>query len=73
MVHQKKGLYLATQTITYEDEYWEPSEIDAQITTRFEWTNDSDNARTFMGRVSANGFLARQRGQFWLDAEVVAE
>lgn len=54
MVHQKKGLYLATQTITYENEYWEPSEIDAQITTRFEWINDSDNVMNFMGRVNAN-------------------
>lgn len=70
---KKKGLYLASQTITYEDDYWEPSEIDAQITTRFEWIKDSDNAMTFMNRMSANGFLARQRGQFWRDAEVVEE
>lgn len=68
---KKKGLYLSSQTITYEDDYWEPSEITAQITTRFEWVKDSDNAMTFMDRTSANGFLARQRGQFWRDAEVV--
>lgn len=55
---KKKGLYLASQTITYEDDYWEPSEIDAQITTRFEWIKDSDNAMTFMGRVNANGFFS---------------
>ena len=70
---KKKGLYLASQTITYEDDYWEPSEINAQITTRFEWIKDSDNAMTFMDRTSANGFLARQRGKFWWDAEVVRE
>ena len=34
---KKKGLYPSSQTITYEDDYWEPSEIGAQITTRFEW------------------------------------
>ena len=70
---KKKGLYLSSQTITYEDDYWEPSEIDAQITTRFEWIKDSDNAMTFMDRSSANSFLARKRGQFWWDAEVVEE
>ena len=70
---KKKGLYLASQTITYEDDYWDPSEINAQITTRFEWIKDSDNAMTFMDRTNANGFLARQRGNFWWDAEVVEE
>ncbi|QDK97345.1 hypothetical protein FM020_05375 [Acinetobacter tandoii] len=70
---KKKGLYLSSQTITYEDDYWEPSEIDAQITTRFEWIKDSDNAMTFMDRTNANSFLARQRGGFWRDAEVVEE
>ena len=34
---KKKGLYPSSQTITYEDDYWEPSEIWAQIATRFEW------------------------------------
>lgn len=70
---KKKGLYLSSQTVTYEDDYWEPSEIDAQITTRFEWVKDSDLAMTFMDRTIANGFLARQRGGFWRDAEVVEE
>ncbi len=70
---KKKGLYLASQTITYEDDYWEPSEIDAQITTRFEWIKDSDNAMTFIDRMSANSFLAKKRGKFWWDAEVVEE
>lgn len=70
---KKKGLYLSSQTVTYEDDYWEPSEIDAQITTRFEWVKNSDLAMTFMDRTIANGFLARQRGKFWWDAEVVEE
>lgn len=68
---KKIELCLASQTVTYEDDYWEPSEIDAQITTRFEWIKDSDNAMKFMDRMSANGFLARKRGKFWWDAEVV--
>ncbi|UOG18734.1 hypothetical protein [Acinetobacter sp. PK01] len=70
---KKKGLYLSSQTVTYEDDYWEPSEIGAQITTRFEWVKDSDLAMTFMDSTIANGFLARQRGGFWRDAEVVEE
>ena len=70
---KKKGLFLSSQTITYEDDYWEPSEITGRITTRFEWVKDSDNAMTFMDRTIANGFLARQHGKFWWDAEVVEE
>lgn len=54
MAHQEDRIYIASQTITNEDDYWEPSEVDAQLTTRFEWINDSDNVMNFMGRVNAN-------------------
>lgn len=48
-------MYLASQTITYENDYLEPSEIDAQLTTRFEWTKEIENVLT--SSCSVNNFI----------------
>ena len=57
----------------YQQDYCEPSELDAQFMTRYTWVKDPAHAMTFMDRVSAQGYLARNHGKFWRDAEVFEE
>jgi len=59
--------------MVYQDDYWEPSEIDAQFTTSYTWVKDPYHAMTFIDRVSAQGYMARKHGKFWRDAEVFEE
>ena len=68
---KKNGLYLSSKTITHEDDYWEPSEITAQMTTGYAWVDDADIADTFMDRMTAESYLARKRGEFWQGAKVI--
>lgn len=70
---KKKGLYLSSRNMVYQDDYWEPSEIDAQFTTSYTWVKDPYHAMTFIDRVSAQGYMARKHGKFWRDAEVFEE
>lgn len=70
---KKNDLYLSSKTITHEDDYWEPSEITAQITTGIAWVQDADLADTFIDRMRAESYLAMKRGKFWRGAKVVEE
>ena len=70
---KKNGLYVSIKTITHEDEYWEPSEITAQMRTGVAWVDDADLADTFIDRMRAESYLAMKRGEFWRSAEVVEE
>ena len=70
---KKKGLYLSSRNVVYQHDYWEPSEIETQFMTRYTWMKDHAHAMTFIDRVSAQGYLARNHGKFWRDAEVFEE
>lgn len=43
------------------------------MTAGYAWVDEVDMADTFMDRMTAEGYLARKRGEFWRDAKVVAE
>lgn len=64
-------MYLTSQTITHEDDYWEPSEITAQMATGIAWVDDADLTDTFIDRMRAESYLAVRRGEFWKGAKVV--
>lgn len=68
---KKNGLYLSSKIITHEDDYWEPSEITAQMTTKVAWVDNVDMADTFIDRMRAESYLAMKRGDFWKGAKVV--
>ncbi|EOR08200.1 hypothetical protein [Acinetobacter tandoii] len=70
---KKNGLYLSTKTIVHEDDYWEPSEITAQMTTNIAWVDNVDLADTFIDRMRAESYLAMKRGEFWRNARVIEE
>ena len=68
---KKNGLYLSSKTVVHEDDYWEPSEIDAQLTKSYSWVKNIEKAIQFMDRLSANSYLARKSGQFGCYVAVV--
>ena len=69
---KKNGLFLAnSNTKTYEYEYDEYSDINANSTVQFEWTEDENEARTFADMRTAKTFVAKKRGNFWKGAEVI--
>ena len=70
---KKNGLYLSSKTIVHEDDYWEPSEITAQMTTNVAWVDNADIADTFIDRMRAESYLAMKRGEFWRNARVIEE
>lgn len=44
----KNGLYLKSETVTYESDYWEVSELIAEHKTRYSWTKNKDEAVSFI-------------------------
>lgn len=67
----KDGLYLKVESVKYESDYWEVSEMVAEHKTRYSWTNDNDEALYFTDQETANSYLAkRYRQSFFKDAEV---
>lgn len=68
---KKNGLFLKIETITYESDYWEVSEIVAESRTRYSWTDDKDEAKTFPSYSDAMTYLAKRSKQlFFKGAEI---
>lgn len=68
---KKNGKFLAYHDVVDESDYLEVSETDAEISSGWYLTDDIENARCFMDRMTAATFLARKRGEFWKGFEVV--
>ena len=69
---KKNGKFLAYQDIVDESDYWEVSELDAQIKSGWYWTDDEEKARSFIDRGVAEKILLRNKGEFWDGAKVVS-
>lgn len=68
----KNGLYLKSETVTYESDYWEVSELVAEHKTRYSWTKNKDEAVSFIDRELANTYLTKRYKQpFFKNAEVI--
>lgn len=68
---KKNGLFLKSETVTFESDYWEVSEIIAEHKTRYSWTDDKEEAKSFTTYQEANSFLAKKDKQsFFKDAVV---
>lgn len=67
----KDGRWLAYQNYSEESDYWEVSDITAEIKNGWYWTTDIEHAKCFMDHQNASSFLAKKRGAFWDGAEVV--
>ena len=57
-MHQKNGLYLSSKTIIHEDDYWEPSEITAQMRTGIEWVGDAGLVDIFIEHIRDKNFFS---------------
>lgn len=67
----KNGQYLNSETINYESDYWEVSEISAESETRYSWTDDKDEAKTFSSYSDAMTYLVKRSKQsFFKGAEI---
>lgn len=67
----KDGLYLKSETVTYESDYWEVSELVAEHKTNYSWTKNKDDAVSFIDRELADTYLAKRCKQpFFRNAEV---
>lgn len=53
---RKTGLYLKSETVTYESDYWEVLELVAEHKTRYSWTKNKDEAVYFIDRELADTF-----------------
>ena len=68
---KKNGLFLKIETVKYESDYWEMSEIVAEHKTRYSWTDNKDEAKSFTTYQEAQSFLAKKYKQsFFFQAEV---
>lgn len=66
----KNGLWLAYKNYSEESDYWEVSEITAEIKNGWYWCDDIEHAKCFLDYQDAAYFLAKKRGAFWDGAEV---
>lgn len=67
----KDGLYLKSETVTYESDYWEVSELIAEHKTRYSWTKNKDEAVCFIDKELADTYLAKRYKQpFFRNAEI---
>ena len=66
----KDGRWLAYRNFEEESDYWEVSEITAEIKNGWYWTTDIEHAKCFMDYQDAANFLSKKRGAFWDSAEV---
>lgn len=73
IVIKKNGKYLAYKNIENEYEYSDLSEVVATDQSGWHWCIDYEKAKCFMSRDDADVFLAKNRGEFWNDAEIVRE
>lgn len=68
---QKNGLFLKSETVTSESDYWEVSELVAEHKTRYEWTENKGEALYWTDYDEAVRYLAKRSKQsFFRDAEV---
>lgn len=68
----KNGLYLKSETVTYESDYWEVSELIAEYKNRYSWTNNKDEAVSFIDKELADTYLAKKyKRSFFKNAEVI--
>jgi len=68
---KKNGLFLKVETVTFESDYWEVSELIAEHKTRYSWTKNKDEAVFFIDKELADTYLAKRYKQsFFRDAQV---
>lgn len=68
---KKNGLFLKSETVTFESDYWEVSEIAAEYQTRYSWTDDKEEAKSFTTYQEARAFLAKKDKQSFFKDGVV--
>lgn len=68
---KKNGKFLAYKDIVDESDYWEVSELNMQIKSGWYWTDDEEDAKTFIDTGVAEKILLRNKGEFWHGAKVV--
>lgn len=66
----KDGRWLAYKNYSEESDYWEVSEITAEIKNGWYWCDDIEHAKCFMDHQDAANFLSKKRGAFWERSEV---
>lgn len=68
---KKNGLFLKSETVTSESDYWEVSEIIAEHKTHYSWTDDKEEAKSFMTYQEAKVFLAKKAKQSFFNDAIV--
>lgn len=61
----KDGLYLKVESVKYESDYWEVSELVAEHKSHYSWTTNKDEAMNYLAK--------RSKQSFFKDAEVIVK
>lgn len=73
IVMKKNRKYLSYKIQEDELDYWELSEVNFVDQSGWCWTSDYEKAKYFMSKFDAENFLAKKKGEFWQDVEIVSE
>ena len=57
---KKNGLFLKSETVIFESDCWEVSEIITEDQTRYSWTDDKDEAKVFQSYQETREFLVKK-------------
>lgn len=62
---RKNGLYLKSEIVTYESNYWKVSELVAEHKTRYSWTKNKDEVVYLIDRELADTYLTKRYKQLF--------